>query len=137
MNFSKTQPLIFAAGVVAGILGIEGSLHAAGAFAHSQSGSQMSQSMSMSKGDMEMMTAMSTMQKKMNAIHMTGDQDRDFITMMIPHHRSAMDMATIELRHGKRAEVKALAKDIIASQGSEIAKMTGWLKSWYGVGARM
>ena len=134
MKVSGARPFVFAMGVLAGIIGVEGSVHVAGAFAHTRGSSTMSQSMSMSKskGDMEMMATMAAMQKKMNAMHLTGDQDRDFMMMMIPHHRSAMDMAKIELQRGKRPEVKALAKDVITSQGGEIEKMTRWLKSWYG-----
>jgi len=129
MTISATRSFVFAAGVLTGILGIEGALHATSALAHAPSMA----SMSMSKGDTEMMATMKGMQQKMAAMHMTGDQDRDFIMMMIPHHRSAMDMAKIELRRGNRTEVKSLAKDIIASQGGEIEKMKGWLKLWYGV----
>ena len=134
MKISGTRQFVFAMGVLVGIIGVEGSVHVASAFAHTQGSSTMSQSapMSKSQGDTEMMATMTAMQIKMNAMHLTGDQDRDFMMMMIPHHRSAMDMARIELRRGKRPEVKALAKNVIASQGGEIEKMTGWLKSWYG-----
>ena len=41
--------------------------------------------------------------KMMNdmAIKPTGDIDRDFAAMMLPHHQGAIDMAVIELRYGK------------------------------------
>jgi uncharacterized protein (DUF305 family) len=30
----------------------------------------------------------------------TGDVDRDFVAMMVPHHRGAVDMAKAELKYG-------------------------------------
>ena len=53
----------------------------------------------------------------------TGDIDRDFTRMMIPHHQGAIDMAQALLRHGKNEELKALARTIIAKQEEEIAVM--------------
>jgi uncharacterized protein (DUF305 family) len=38
------------------------------------------------------------------AVKPTGDIDRDFVAMMVPHHRGAVDMARAELKYGhKRA----------------------------------
>ncbi|GAC1307793.1 MAG: hypothetical protein NVSMB21_12280 [Vulcanimicrobiaceae bacterium] len=85
-----------------------------------------------SAGDREMNAAMDGMSKQMAAAQMTGVQDRDFMLMMIPHHRSAVEMAKIELRLGMHPQLKALARDIIESQDGEIARMHGWLASWYG-----
>ena len=31
----------------------------------------------------------------------TGNPDRDFLAGMIPHHQGAIDMAEVELKHGK------------------------------------
>jgi uncharacterized protein (DUF305 family) len=71
------------------------------------------------------------MMKTMDATKLTGNQDRDFMLMMIPHHQSAVEMAKIELRLGTRPELKALSHDIIKSQDQEIGQMRGWLKAWY------
>ena len=49
--------------------------------------------------------------------------DRAFVGDMVPHHASAVDMAEIARRRGEHPEVKALAEDIIASQGEEIDQM--------------
>ena len=54
---------------------------------------------------------------------MTGDPDRDFARMMIPHHQGAIDMAETELRFGKDKRLRQLARDIIAAQRKEIAVM--------------
>jgi uncharacterized protein (DUF305 family) len=55
-----------------------------------------------------------------------------FITMMIPHHQMAVDMARIELRRGTDAETRALARRVIADQEEEITQMAGWYREWFG-----
>ena len=75
---------------------------------------------------MAYMAGMETMNKDMNAA-MTGDPDRDFVLMMIPHHQGAIDMAKVQLEHGKDAELHRLSGDIVKAQESEIAFMKAWL----------
>ena len=53
----------------------------------------------------------------------TGDPDRDFARMMIPHHQGAIDMAMVELRYGKDERLKRLAQEIIVTQKQEIQVM--------------
>jgi uncharacterized protein (DUF305 family) len=53
----------------------------------------------------------------------TGDIDRDFVAMMVPHHQGAIDMAQIILRYGKNEQLKRLAQEIIVTQQQEIAAM--------------
>ncbi|WP_240663619.1 DUF305 domain-containing protein [Sphingomonas sp. UV9] len=59
----------------------------------------------------------------------SGDPDRDFATMMIPHHQGAIDMAEIELRYGKDERLRRLAQAIIVEQRQEIAVMQRILDS--------
>ena len=73
------------------------------------------------------MSAMDKMAKDMAAVPMTGDADRDFAGMMIPHHQGAIDMAKYELAHGKDPEMLKLARDVVAAQEREIAGMKAWL----------
>lgn len=57
---------------------------------------------------------------------MTGDADQDFVAGMLPHHQGAVDMAKIELLHGKDPELRRLAHEIVAAQEKEIALMRTW-----------
>ncbi|MDJ0390950.1 DUF305 domain-containing protein [Roseomonas sp. E05] len=57
------------------------------------------------------------------AAHPTGDVDRDFVAMMIPHHQGAIDMAQAELRYGRNETLRRLAQEIIVEQQQEIAAM--------------
>ncbi|WFU39042.1 DUF305 domain-containing protein [Bradyrhizobium sp. CB82] len=63
--------------------------------------------------------------KMMNdmAIKPTGDIDRDFAAMMIPHHQGAIDMAISELRYGRNKQLRRIAQEIIVDQMQEIAAM--------------
>jgi hypothetical protein len=65
------------------------------------------------------------MTKMMNdmAARPTGDIDRDFVQMMMPHHQGAIDMAVIELRYGKNEQLRRIAQEIIVEQQQEIDAM--------------
>ena len=76
--------------------------------------------------DPDMMAGMQKMNHDMTAVPMTGNPDRDFVAMMIPHHQGAIDMAQYQLRHGKDAAIRRLARDIVAAQKKEIAMMQHW-----------
>jgi len=64
--------------------------------------------------------SMAVMSRDMKAAPMTGDADHDFAAMMIPHHQGAIDMAKVELLHGKNPVLRRLAQEIIVTQRSEI-----------------
>ena len=61
------------------------------------------------------------------AIKPTGDVDRDFIAMMIPHHQGAVDMAKEELEYGHDKQIRQLAQEFVAEQQHEINVMQGAL----------
>ncbi|WP_404438200.1 DUF305 domain-containing protein [Microbacterium aerolatum] len=59
------------------------------------------------------------------------EADEMFVTMMIPHHQQAIEMADILLaKDGADPRVVELAEQIKAAQGPEIDKMLGWLEDW-------
>jgi YVTN family beta-propeller protein len=63
----------------------------------------------------------------MAAAPMDGTVDRDFASMMIPHHRGAVAMAKAELSYGSNPVMRRLAQEIIVDQQSEIDAMLLWL----------
>ncbi|MBV8574829.1 MAG: DUF305 domain-containing protein [Acetobacteraceae bacterium] len=74
----------------------------------------------------EFTAAMSAAMERMDRGMMvppSGDPDRDFAAMMIPHHQGAVDMAEIELRLGKNQVLRRLAEAIIVEQRQEIQIM--------------
>ena len=70
-----------------------------------------------------MMTRMDSMQK----MQMSGDTDKDFAMMMKMHHQQGVEMAQMELAHGKSPAMKAMARQIIAAQKKEIVQFDQWL----------
>jgi hypothetical protein len=53
----------------------------------------------------------------------TGDVDRDFVAMMVPHHQGAIDMAKAFLRYGHNEQLRRMAQEIVVTQQQEIAAM--------------
>ena len=65
------------------------------------------------------------MTQMMTAMRITpsGDVDSDFVAMMVPHHRGAIDMAYQELSYGRSEPLRGLAQEIITTQEEQIAVM--------------
>jgi hypothetical protein len=53
----------------------------------------------------------------------SGNVDKDFVDMMVPHHQGAIDMAQALLRYGHNEPLRRLAQEIIVTQQQEIAVM--------------
>jgi len=66
--------------------------------------------------------AMSKMMVDMG-ITPSGDVDRDFVAMMVPHHEGAIAMAQAELRYGHNEILRRMAQEIIVTQQQEIGAM--------------
>jgi uncharacterized protein (DUF305 family) len=75
----------------------------------------------------QMMQAMERMDAGMMAAKPTGNPDRDFAAMMIPHHQGAIDMAKVELIYGQDPVLRRLAQGIIVAQQQEIELMQRYL----------
>ena len=73
------------------------------------------------------MRAMMGMHRGMMGHAMTGQADRDFMLMMIPHHQAAVDMAQAELKYGTNPQLRAMAKSIVKTQQAEIDRMNALL----------
>ncbi len=56
-----------------------------------------------------------------------------FMSLMIPHHQGAIDMARLAAERAAHPEVATLAAGIVASQSGEIEQMNAWLSAWYGL----
>ena len=57
--------------------------------------------------------------------------DKAFIDNMIPHHRSAIEMAEVAARETTNPEIKTLANNIVEAQKREISQMEQWRQEWY------
>ncbi len=77
--------------------------------------------------DALMAQALDRMHADMAAARPSGDPDRDFLAMMIPHHQGAVDMAKIVLLHTKDPRIRNLAQSIITEQQYEIGLMRNML----------
>ena len=76
-----------------------------------------------------MADAMAVMDDGMARAPMNGNPEHDFVTMMMPHHQGAIDMARAALLHTQDPGLRNLALGIIAEQQNEINVMQAWLKA--------
>ena len=88
-------------------------------------GSAMSHA-SHSAGSMELHRIM--MQGQKMPMPMSGNVDKDFAAMMTMHHQQAIQMADVLLKHGKSAELKALARKMQEEQRKEIKQLAPFAK---------
>jgi len=76
----------------------------------------------------ELMKSVQTMHAAMETAKATGNDDEDFVNLMLPHHEAAVEMAKAELLHGNDPQMRRLAQEIITDQESEIQLMKLWLE---------
>jgi uncharacterized protein (DUF305 family) len=85
--------------------------------------------MMMDHSAMGMMADMGQMTEELKSL--TGDAfDKAFISSMIEHHQSAINMAYPGQTNAKYDEIKQLTKAIVEAQSNEITQMKQWQKDW-------
>lgn len=85
--------------------------------------------MMMDHSAMGMMADMGQMTEELKSL--TGDAfDKAFISSMIEHHQSAINMAYPGQTNAKHDEIKQLTKAIVEAQSNEITQMKQWQKNW-------
>ena len=62
--------------------------------------------------------------------------DEAFIEAMLPHHRSAVEMAEVAREKSDNPRIKELSGNIIEAQEREISQMQTWRESWYPEGQK-
>jgi len=76
----------------------------------------------------ELVGSMHVMHAAMASVPPTGNNDIDFVRLMLPHHQAAIDMAKTLLAYGQDPQMRRLAQEIITDQQSEIELMQLWLR---------
>ena len=76
----------------------------------------------------ELVGSMHVMHAAMASVQPTGENDVDFVRLMLPHHQAAIDMAKTQLEYGQDPQMRRLAQEIITDQQSEIELMQLWLR---------
>jgi hypothetical protein len=71
--------------------------------------------------------SMDRMHRAMEAGIRHPDPDIAFTQGMLAHHQAAIEMAQIELQHGKDAKTRKLATEIVEAQKREVEQMKAWL----------
>ncbi|MFE7298629.1 DUF305 domain-containing protein [Streptomyces sp. NPDC057579] len=89
-----------------------GMAHGSGSMDHGSTGHGSTMSGMMSDKDMKELKAAKG-----------RDFDRKFASMMIDHHKGAIDMAKDEQRRGRNATAKKLADDVVRTQAAEVAEL--------------
>lgn len=90
----------------------------------------MLQGMSMDMPGHDMHGATMDMEQDIRDLESASDFDRAFLEEMIVHHKMAVEASELVVAGEVRAEIKALAGDVIADQRAEIQQMEAWLASW-------
>lgn len=57
--------------------------------------------------------------------------DKAFIDNMLPHHRSAVQMAEVARDKSRNPRIEELATNIVEAQVREISQMKQWREQWY------
>jgi uncharacterized protein (DUF305 family) len=81
----------------------------------------------MKHGEGELEKHMNDMMNTMQSMKMSGDVDKDFVTMMMHHHEHGIAMATMEVKNGMNDELKKMAQKSITDQEKDVKEFRQWL----------
>ena len=85
--------------------------------------------MMMDHSAMGMMADVGQMTESLKGL--SGDAfDKQFITSMIEHHQSAIDMAVSGKTNAYHTEVITLTQNIVTAQSKEISQLKQWQRDW-------
>lgn len=111
--------VILSMGIVSTMLCALGQQHA--------SGMHMGDGTAVGPAWFQLSSSMDKMHAAMTLVKPTGEDDVDFVTLMLPHHQAAIDMAKTQLLYGKDPQMRRLAQEILTDQQLEIELMQAWL----------
>ena len=57
--------------------------------------------------------------------------DKAFMDSMLPHHSSAIEMASVANLRSDNSQIKGIARGIIEARSKEIGQMMDWRQQWY------
>ncbi len=93
-----------------------------GVSAYSQRSQSGSQPISDLQAWPDLQQSMLAMHGAMASIQSTGNDDEDFVRLMLPHHQAALDMAKVELmRQGREVRCFNPEQKIAAREGSSFS----------------
>ncbi|HYG37898.1 MAG TPA: DUF305 domain-containing protein [Cytophagales bacterium] len=69
---------------------------------------------------------MQRMNDRQQGREMTEDMEKDFVSMMLDHSKSGIEMSEIEMYKGTNAEVKELAREIKEGQNKDLEQLEKW-----------
>ncbi len=79
-------------------------------------------------GDAFHKESMAMMNKMNMPMDNSGSVDKQFVTMMIPHHQGAIDMSKAYIKSGAHEpKMKSMANNLISAQQKEIKELQAWL----------
>lgn len=77
----------------------------------------------------QMQTEMDGMMAQLNG-KTSNAFDEAFLTQMMMHHQSAIDMSKPAANNASHQDVKTIAGSIITAQTKEVSRMMGWQAQW-------
>lgn len=72
---------------------------------------------------------MNDMAARMKAIPFSGNNDRDFASLIMEYYDGAIDMARLQTSHGKQKDLKEFAQSIVIGLKQELLRLSDFLKN--------